>query len=316
MSEWFERRRFLVTGGAGFLGRRIVEGLAARGAAAIHVPRSYDYDLRELDACRQALAASAADVVIHAAATVGGIGVTGAHPATFFYDNAAMGMHVVEASRQAGIERLVTVGTVCSYPADAALPFREDALWDGYPEPTNAPYGLAKRLVLAQQQAYRAEHDLRGAALLLANLYGPGDDFDPDSSHVIPALIRKFAGAAERNGEAVEVWGSGAATREFLYVDDAAEAILRATEHYDAAEPVNIGVGSEISIRELAELIARLTGHDGEITWDRTRPDGQTRRRLDVSRADSAFGWTASTSLEEGLQATIEWWRDAGVRAA
>jgi GDP-L-fucose synthase len=272
--------------------------------------------LRELGACLQALTASRADIVIHAAATVGGIGVTGANPATFFYDNAAMGMHVVEASRRAGVEKLVTVGTVCSYPADAPLPFREESLWDGYPEPTNAPYGLAKKLTLVQQQAYRAEHGLRGAYLLLANLYGPRDDFHLESSHVIPALIRKFASAAERGDRSVEVWGSGSATREFLYVDDAAEAVLRACEHYDAAGPVNVGVGDEISIRELAELIARLTGFEGETVWDRSRPDGQARRCLDVSRARAAFGWTASTPLEDGLRATIEWWSGAAKAAA
>ena len=314
MSEWFESRRFLVTGGSGFLGSRIVAGLQARGAAAAFVPRSAEYDLRTLEVCERALSDSRADVVIHAAATVGGIGATGAQPATFFYDNAAMGLSIVEAARRHGVERLVTVGTVCSYPAETPTPFLEDALWDGYPEETNAAYGLAKRQTIAQQQAYRAEHGLRGASLLLANLYGPGDEFDPARSHVIPALIRRFADSAEQRLPRVEVWGSGDATREFLYVDDAAEAVLAATERYDSPDPANVGTGTEISIRELATLIARLAGFEGEIVWDPSKPDGQRRRRLDVTRARERFGWSATTPFEEGLRATVEWWR--GERAA
>ena len=309
MSEWFERRRFVVSGGAGFLGARIVAALEARGASEVFVPRSGQYDLREFEACEQVLSAARPDVVIHAAGTVGGIGATAARPGAFFYDNAAMGLNIVEACRLAEVERLVTVGTVCSYPAEAAVPFRESALWDGYPEATNAPYGLAKKLTLVQQQAYREQYGLAGAHLLLANLYGPGDDFHPESSHVVPALIRKFVAAVEQGVPEVEVWGSGGATREFLFVDDAAEAIAIAAERYDDPAPLNIGNGREISIRELAGCIAQLTGFEGRLSWDRSRPDGQARRALDVSGASAELGWVARTPLEEGLRQTIAWWR-------
>jgi GDP-L-fucose synthase len=316
--SWWRDKRVLVTGGAGFLGRFVVDGLRARGAADVIVPRSRDYDLRELAAIRRLLADSAAatrpvDLILHLAARVGGIGANRAHPAEYFYDNLMMGVQLMHEAWHAGVPKLVALGTVCNYPKLAPVPFREEALWDGYPEETNAPYGLAKKMLLVQAQAYRAQYGFNGVFLMPVNLYGPGDNFDPASSHVIPALIRKAfeARAAAARGEParMHVWGTGTATREFLYVADAADGILRAAEHYDGAEPINLGCGSEIAIRDLAQLIAEFVGVDAAIVWDASQPDGQPRRCLDVSRAAELFGFRATTPLRDGLRQTIDWYR-------
>ncbi|MBX3024951.1 GDP-L-fucose synthase [bacterium] len=314
--SWWRDKRVLVSGGAGFLGSHVVDALRARGAAEIVVPRSRDYDLRDRAATHRLLADCGAprpvDLVIHLAARVGGIGVNRARPAEFFHDNLVMGTQLLDEAWRAGVGKFVAVGTVCSYPKLTPVPFREAALWDGYPEETNAPYGLAKKMLLVQAQAYRAQYGFNAIFLLPVNLYGPRDNFDPASSHVIPALIRKAwdARRAAARGErpVIRVWGSGTATREFLYVADAAEAIVRAAERYDQAEPVNIGCGAEISIGDLTRQIMALVGVEAEIVWDRERPDGQPRRCLDVSRADEHFGFRARTSLVEGLRRTIEWW--------
>jgi GDP-L-fucose synthase len=304
---WIDRR-VLVTGGVGFLGRFVVARLAAAGARDIFVPRRADYDLREKDEVVAALRDGRPDVVIHLAASVGGIGANQASPGTFFYENAIMGIQLLEQARLAGIAKVVTVGTVCSYPKFTPVPFKEDDLWEGYPEETNAPYGIAKKALLVQGQAYRDQYGLNAIFLMPANLYGPGDNIDPDHSHVIPALIRKFVDGREAGVPAIEVWGTGAASREFLYVDDAADGIVRAAETYDGREPVNLGSGREITIRELVNLIADLTGYRGEIVWDTSKPDGQPRRSLDTSRARGRFGFEARTRLEEGLRRTIAWY--------
>jgi len=301
-------RRVVVTGGAGFLGRAVVARLRESGVTDVVVPRSADYDLRERDAVRRLLADARPEVVIHLAAVVGGIGANRANPGRFFYENAIMGIELMEQSRLAGVAKFVGVGTVCSYPKFTPVPFREDDIWNGYPEETNAPYGLAKKMLLVQGQAYRAQYGFDAIHLVPVNLYGPGDNFDPASSHVIPALIRKCLEARDRGDAFVEVWGTGAASREFLYVDDAAEGIALATERYDGDEPVNLGVGHEITIRELVETIARLSGFEGEIRWDATKPDGQPRRALDTSRARERFGFVAHTSFEDGLRRTIAWY--------
>jgi len=301
-------RRVVVTGGAGFLGRAVVARLRESGVTDVVVPRSADYDLRERDAVRRLLADARPEVVIHLAAVVGGIGANRANPGRFFYENAIMGIELMEQSRLAGVAKFVGVGTVCSYPKFTPVPFREDDIWNGYPEETNAPYGLAKKMLLVQGQAYRAQYGFDAIHLVPVNLYGPGDNFDPASSHVIPALIRKCLEARDRGDAFVEVWGTGAASREFLYVDDAAEGIALATERYDGDEPVNLGVGHEITIRELVEKIARLSGFEGEIRWDATKPDGQPRRALDTSRARERFGFVAHTSFEDGLRRTIAWY--------
>lgn len=310
MSDWIAERRFMVTGGSGFLGSRIVDRLASDGARAVVVPRSAEYDLRDRSACERALEDARPDVVIHAAAVVGGIGANRQHPGSFFYDNAIMGIQLIEMCRARGIEKLVTVGTVCSYPKHTPVPFNESALWDGYPEETNAPYGLAKKMLLVQQQAYRQEYGMRSIFLLPANLYGPGDNFDPASSHVIPALIRKFVQAVDANAPSVEVWGTGSASREFLYVEDAAEGIVLAAERYDDPEPINLGTGREITIRELAETIARLCGFEGKLDWNTDMPDGQPRRALDTTLARERIGFEAGTPFEKGLRATIDWYRE------
>jgi GDP-L-fucose synthase len=313
--SFWERRRVLVTGGGGFFGRRLVRRLESERPAAVVAPRSSDYDLRDAAAIERCLRDARPDVVVHAAASVGGIGANRAHPGKFFYDNAVMGIQLIEAARRFGVGRFVCLGTVCAYPGDTPVPFREDDLWNGYPEPTNAPYGIAKKTLLVQLQAYRAEYGFSGIYLIPVNLYGPGDNFDPETSHVIPAMIRRFAEAAERRLDEVVLWGDGSPTREFLHVDDAAEAVALAAERYDAPEPVNVGTGSEIAIRDLAEKIARLTGFSGRIAWDPSKPNGQMRRRLDTTRAREAFGFAARVTLDEGLAQTVAWWRGEG-RAA
>lgn len=301
-------KRVMVTGGAGFLGSYVVKELQKRGCREIFVPRSAQYDLRRLPDVKRAFDDSCPEVVIHLAAIVGGIGANQARPGEFFYDNLIMGVQVMEEARLRGVEKFVTIGTVCSYPKFTPVPFREEDLWNGYPEETNAPYGLAKKMLLVQSQAYRAQYGFNAIYLLLTNLYGPGDKFDPAVSHVIPALIRKCVEAVEEGRDEIVVWGDGTPTREFLYVEDAAEGILLATEHYDSSEPINLGSGFEISIRELVTLIARYTGFEGRIVWDTSKPGGQPRRRLDTSRAEHEFGFRARTPFEEGLQRTIEWY--------
>lgn len=302
-------KKILVTGGNGFLGTYVLKKLVERGVPVgnIRAPRSSEYNLLERGACEEVV--DGIEIVIHLAAVVGGIGANRAHPGRFFYENALMGIQLMEAARRAGVEKFVTVGTICSYPKFTPVPFEEDDLWNGYPEETNAPYGLAKKMLLVQGQAYRAEYGFNSVHLLQVNLYGPGDNFDLESSHVIPALIRKFDEALSRGTPFVDVWGTGKQTREFLYAEDAAEGIVRATESYDKPEPVNIGSGEEISIRDLAEMVARLTGFAGEIRWDVSKPDGQPRRLLDVSRAEEEFGFRAATYFEEGVRRTIEWYR-------
>jgi GDP-L-fucose synthase len=308
MSGFWAGRRVMVTGGAGFVGTSVVKRLADAGATEVFVPRSQEYDLRTLVDINRALADGRPDLIIHLAAVVGGIGANRENPGRFFFDNAIMGIQLMEQARLAGVAKFVGIGTVCSYPKLTPVPFREDDLWDGYPEETNAPYGLAKKMLLVQGQAYRQQYGFDAIHLLPVNLYGPGDNFDPASSHVIPALIKKCIDARDRGDDAISVWGTGAASREFLYVDDAANGIVLASELYDGADPVNLGVGAEITIRNLTELIVRLTKFKGEIRWDHTKPDGQPRRALDTSRAREAFGFTAGTSFEAGLHATIEWY--------
>lgn len=308
--------RFLVTGGDGFLGRRVVAKLAGRGVREILVPRSSRYDLRDPAAVRECFAEARPDVVVHLAAVVGGIGANQENPGSFLYDNAIMGLHVIEEARNSGVSKIVTVGTVCSYPKFAPVPFKEEDLWDGYPEETNAPYGIAKKLLLAQGQAYRQQYGLNAVFLIPVNLYGPGDNFNPDSSHVIPAVIKKCVDARANGESVVQVWGSGSASREFIYVDDAAEGIVLATERYDDPEPVNIGAGFEMTICELVSMIKELTGYQGEISWDTTKPDGQPRRMLDVSRARERFGFEAQTSFRDGLRKTIRWYKSCSPVAA
>jgi GDP-L-fucose synthase len=306
MSFW-RNRRVVVSGGHGFLGSCVVEKLQVAGCQEITVPRSRDYDLRERSEVLRLCNEARPDVFIHLAAVVGGIGANRANPGRFFYDNAAMGLHVIEAARSFGIEKFVCAGTICSYPKFTPVPFREEDFWNGYPEETNAPYGLAKKMLLVQLQAYRQQYGMNGIYLTPVNLYGPRDNFDLDTSHVIPALIRKCWEAKQMHAPEIEAWGTGTATREFLYVEDAAEAIVLAAEKYSKPEPVNLGSGNEISIRDLLELIRALVGFDGAVRWDPTKPDGQPRRSLDTSRAIAEFGWRAKTSLRDGLLRTILW---------
>lgn len=306
--NFWERRSVLVTGGAGFLGSLIVEKLRERGARNILIPRSRDYDLRQLEAIRRVLRDARPDIIIHAAGVVGGIAANQARPAEFFYDNLTMGVQLLHEAWRFGVGKFLAIGTVCAYPKYAPVPFKEEDLWNGYPEETNAPYGLAKKMLLVQSQAYRQQYGFNSIFLLPVNLYGPGDNFDLETSHVIPALIRKCVEAKERGEYHITVWGDGSPTREFLYVEDAAEGILLAAERYNASDPVNLGSGKEISIKDLVHLIARLTGFPGEIVWDTTKPNGQPRRCLDTSRAEHLFGFRARVSLEEGLRRTVAWY--------
>ena len=308
MAFWAERT-VLVTGGAGFLGTHVVRHIRDQGCRAVIVPRSREFDLREKAAIISLFERAKPDLVIHLAAVVGGIGANRQHPGQFFYDNAIMGLQLMEQARLFGVAKFVVIGTVCAYPKFTPVPFQETDLWNGYPEETNAPYGLAKKMLLVQAQAYRQEYGFNAIYLLPVNLYGPGDNFDPETSHVIPALIRKCLEAVEGRQEEVVVWGTGQASREFLYVEDAARAIVLGSEHYHDPEPVNLGSGGEISVKELVELIADLTGFKGRLVWDTTKPDGQPRRCLDTTRAQQAFGFRAQTDLREGLKRTIEWYK-------
>ncbi|MEX0631029.1 MAG: GDP-L-fucose synthase [Chloroflexota bacterium] len=298
----------MVTGGGGFLGSSVVKRLQQAGAADIFVPRSRDYDLRTREGVDRALADGKPDLIIHLAAVVGGIGANRENPGRFFYENAAMGIELMERSRRAGVGKFVQIGTVCSYPKFTPVPFREDDLWNGYPEESNAPYGVAKKMLLVQGQAYRQQYGFNVIHLIPVNLYGPGDNFNPASSHVIPALIKKCVDARKAGERRIDVWGTGSASREFLYVDDAADGIVLGAERYDDADPVNLGVGREITIRDLAQLIAHLTRFEGEFRWDTSKPDGQPRRALDTSRARERFGFVATTGFEDGLRRTIEWY--------
>lgn len=308
MSFWNDKS-VLLTGGAGFLGAFVAEKLRARGCQHLFVPRSREFDLRTEEGVRSVLQWSRPDIVLHLAAVVGGIGANRRSPGQFLYENAIMGLLLMEHARRFQVRKFVTIGTVCGYPKYAPVPFREDDLWNGYPEETNAPYGVAKKMLLVQGQAYRQQYGFNAVFLVPVNLYGPGDNFDPESSHVIPALIRKFHEAKEDRRASVSLWGTGKASREFLYVEDAAEGIVLAAERYDEAEPVNLGVGQEITIYDLAHLIQRLMEYDGEIAWDANQPDGQPRRCLDTSRALAYFGFKAQTSLIEGLRKTIKWFQ-------
>jgi GDP-L-fucose synthase len=311
MSALWSDKRVMVTGGAGFLGRRVVAHLQDAGVRQPFVPRHHDYDLTSRPAIEKAIRDGAPDIVIHLAAVVGGIGANRENPGRFFYENAVMGIELMDASRRAGVSKFVQIGTVCSYPKYTPVPFREEDLWNGFPEETNAPYGLAKKMLLVQAQAYRSQYGFNAIYLIPVNLYGPGDNFDPRSSHVIPALVKKCVDAREAGAANIEVWGTGSASREFLFVDDAARGVILAAEKYDGEHPVNLGVGSEITIRDLVYLIARLTKFGGQIRWDTSKPDGQPRRALDTSRARELFGFSATTSFEDGLRATIDWYESS-----
>jgi len=309
---FWENKKVTVTGGAGFLGSYVIKKLEERGCRSIFVPRSEDYDLVNYEACKKVYEDSWPDVVIHLAARVGGIGANRANPGKFFYENLMMGVQMMELGREAGIEKFVALGTICAYPKFTPVPFKEENLWNGYPEETNAPYGLAKKMLLVQAQAYRQQYGFNAIYLLPVNLYGPGDNFDPQSSHVIPALIKKCVDAIKNSDKEITVWGTGNPTREFLYVEDAAEGILLAAEKYNKPDPVNLGAGFEISIKDLVELIVKLTGFKGRILWDNTMPDGQPKRMLDTSKAEKEFGFKAKTNFEEGLKKTIDWYLSNG----
>ena len=304
--KFWSDKRVVVTGGDGFLGRHLVAKIKAKGPKSIFVPKISQYDLRKYEDCLKV--ARKGDVIIHLAANVGGIGYNREFPATLFDDNILMGTFMMMAAREAKVKKYIALGTICAYPKFTPVPFKEKDLWNGYPEETNAPYGLAKKMQLVQALAYRQQYGFKAIFLLPVNLYGPGDNFNPRSSHVIPALIRKFVEAKRNNDKEVVVWGTGEASREFLYVDDAAEALVLATERYDKPDPVNLGAGFEIKIVELAKLIKKLSGFEGRIVWDKTKPDGQPRRMLDVSRAEKEFGFKAKTSFEKGLKETIGWY--------
>ena len=308
VKSWLATKRIVVTGGAGFLGRNVVQKLEERGCKEIFVPRSKDYNLVEIEAVKRLYRDAKPDIVIHLAARVGGIGANMKNPGSFFYENLMMGVQLIEQGRQSVIEKFVAIGTICAYPKFTPVPFKEENLWNGYPEETNAPYGLAKKMLLVQAQAYRQQYGFNSIYLLPVNLYGPGDNFDSESSHVIPALIRKVFEAKDKGEKRIVAWGSGKPTREFLYVEDAAEGIVLATEKYNKPEPFNLGAGFEISIKDLAELICELAGFDGKIEWDISKPDGQPRRRLDTTRARQEFGFEAKMDFREGLERTIEWY--------
>jgi GDP-L-fucose synthase len=313
-----KRKRIVVTGGAGFLGSAVVARLIDQGSLPDNVIsiRKAEFDLVHEEDVKRLYRVHHPDIVIHLAAVVGGIGANRKHPGSFYYQNMIMGALLMEHARLVGVEKFVAIGTICAYPKFTPVPFREEELWNGYPEETNAPYGIAKKALLVQAQAYRAEYGFNGVYLLPVNLYGPGDNFDPESSHVIPALIKKFIDAEDRGDDTVEIWGTGRATREFLYVDDAARGIVLATERLETSDPVNLGAGFEISIKHLAELIARLTGFTGTLVWNTSQPDGQPRRSLDTSRAAEVFGFRATTTFEAGLQRTIAWYRAERTLAA
>jgi len=306
--DFWGNKQVCVTGGAGFLGKVVVRKLRERGAQSVFIPRVEDYDLVTLDGINRMLADVRAEMIIHLAAQVGGIGANREHPAEFFYNNLIMGVQLMHRAWESGVEKFVAIGTICAYPKFTPVPFREENLWDGYPEETNAPYGLAKKMLLVQAQAYRQQYGYNAIFLLPVNLYGPGDNFDPRSSHVIPALIRKCVEAIESGQEAIEVWGDGTPTREFLYVEDAAEGILLAAEKYNGSEPVNLGSGYEISIKDLVNLIAEMTGFKGKVFWDTSKPNGQPRRALDVSRAREYFGFEAKMPFEQGIRNTVQWY--------
>lgn len=309
-SDFWQDKKVCVTGGAGFLGSFVTEKLRQLGAKEIFVPRVENYDLVELDDIKRMLDDSQPDLIIHLAALAGGIGANRVRPADFFYINLMMGVQLMHQAYQREVGKFVAIGTICAYPKFTPLPFKEENLWEGYPEETNAPYGLAKKMLLVQAQAYRDQYDYNAIYLLPVNLYGPRDNFDLKTSHVIPALIRKCLEAQERGDDQVILWGDGSPTREFLYVEDAAEGILLASERYNGREPVNLGSGNEISIKDLADKIAAMTGFEGELVWDTSKPNGQPRRALDVSRAEKYFGFRAQTPFEEGLRRTIEWYRE------
>ena len=317
MNFW-KNKKILVTGGAGFLGSFVVSKLKDMDCKDIFIPRSKDYDLVEMEAVKRVYKDADPDIVIHLAAKVGGIGANRLNPGKFFFDNLMMGVQLIEVGRKLGIEKFVALGTICAYPKFAPVPFKEEDIWNGYPEETNAPYGLAKKMLLVQSQAYQQQYGFNSITLFPVNLYGPGDNFDPETSHVIPALIRKCLEAkAEAHPQSsnlqpptITVWGTGKATREFLYADDAAEGILLAAEKYNKPDPVNLGAGFEISIKDLVELIAELTGFTGQIAWDSSKPDGQPRRMLNTTKAQKEFGFKAKTSFKEGLTNTIKWYRE------
>lgn len=313
MASFWEGRRVVVTGGAGFLGGFVVDRLRRDGAVVV-VPRSRQYDLVDRAACRRLLADARPDMVIHLAAQVGGIGANQSNPGRFLFENAAMGLQIFEECRLARVSKLVATGTICAYPKLTPVPFREDDLWNGYPEETNAPYGIAKKLMLVQSQAYREQYGMNSVVLFPVNLYGPRDNFDLATSHVIPAMIRKFVTARERGDAEVVLWGDGSPTREFLYVEDAAEGLLLAAERYDSSDPVNLGSGEEIAVRDLAALIARATRFEGRFVWDTSKPNGQPRRRLDVTRARERFGFIARTPFAKGIAATVAYYEEQGQR--
>ena len=309
--KYWKNKRVVVTGGAGFLGTHLVNKLNKQECADVFIPKIEEYDLVKMEDIKRMYSDSTPDVVIHLAAIVGGIGANREHPGKFFYDNLMMGAQLMDIGRQIGIKKFVALGTICCYPKFTPVPFKEEDLWTGYPEETNAPYGLAKKMLLVQSQAYRQQYGFNSIFLMPVNLYGPSDNFNPNTSHVIPALIKKCFDAIKNNDKEIIVWGTGKATREFLYVEDAAEGIMLATENYNKPEPVNLGAGFEISIKNLVEIIVKLTGFKGKIVWDKTKPDGQPRRCLDVSKAEKEFGFKAKTNFEEGLRETIEWYKNS-----